>query len=164
MKKLILPLIAISILLTSCGPTAHDAAEFSDSMVAAQKGCIEGEKNFYKTCDGLNAIEIKSSYASFTKQVDSSLKLLQDIKENKEFSEFKENALMLVAAYKDLIPKEYNEYAQIYSIPGDQYTTQDSIRCVEVAERINSTLNPLVKSFIAEQEVFAKKWNFTLTK
>ncbi|MGZ3865652.1 MAG: LIC11966 family surface protein [Bacteroidia bacterium] len=162
MKKIFLPLAAALVLLTSCGPTTDDAIKLNDSLVNAQKGCIQGEKDFYKSCDGYNPDEIKASYESFAKMVDSSSKMLSEIKEEKEFATFKENAVKLVNAYKELIPKEYKEYADIYSLPSEKYTAQDSARCVEVANKINTTLNPLVNGFIAEQENFAKEWKFKL--
>lgn len=164
MKKIFLSIISASVLFTACGPTTNDAVKYNDSLVAAQKGCIQGEKDFYKACDGYNADEIKKSYDSFSQKVDSSFKMLQEVKEVKEFASFRDNAVKMVNAYKDLIPKEYKEYADIYSMPSDKYTVQDSVRCVEVANRINTTLNPLVNGFIAEQEAFAKQWNFVLTK
>src|ERR1700758_1499995 len=107
MKKILLPIIAIAVLFTACGPTTNDAVKFNDSLVTAQKGCIQGEKDFYKACDGYNPDEIKTSYESFARMVDSSVKMVQNVKEEKEFAAFKENAMKLVSAYKDLIPKEY---------------------------------------------------------
>lgn len=163
MKKIILFLFAAALFLTSCGPSTNDAVNFNDSLVAAQKACINSEKDFYKSCNGLDAAEIKKAYESFNTTVDASLKTLQSLKEEKEFTNFKENALSLVGAYKKLMPQEYNEYAKIYAMPAETYTLQDSIRCVEVAAKINTTLNPLVTGFISAQEAFAKEWNFTLT-
>lgn len=119
MKKLILFFIIASVLFTACGPTTNDAVRFNDRIIAAQKGCIQGEKSFFTACDGFNPDEIKLSYTSFSTKVDSSLKIIQEVKEEKEFSAFRENALALVTAYKNLLPKEYNEYAKIYSLPND---------------------------------------------
>ena len=162
--NIFLPIIAATVLLSSCGPTTNDAVKFNDQIVTAQKGCVQGEKDFYKSCDGLNAEEIKASYQKFSARVDSSLALIQSVKEEKEFASFKDNALKLATAYRSLMPNEYKEYARIYSIPSEKYTAQDSTKCVEVATKINTALNPVVNSFIAEQEAFAKQWNFILTK
>jgi hypothetical protein len=164
MKKLFLPLIVASVFLTSCGPTTNDAVSFNDSVVSAQKSCIKGEKDFFKACDGYNPDEIKTSYESFVKMVDSSVKIMEGMPEQKEFAKFKESANNLVSAYKKLIPVEYKEYARIYSLSNEQYTAKDSADCVAVAAKINTTLNPLVTGFIADQEAFAKEWKFTLTK
>ena len=164
MKNKLFALLIASTLLVSCGPTTNDAVKFNDKVVEAQKGCIAGEKSFFKACDGYKADEIKASYESFSKAVDSSVKILTEIKDVEEFASFKTNAANLVNAYKKLMPVEYNEYAKIYAMPNDLYTSKDSARCVEVAAKINATLNPLVQSFIAEQEQFAKKWKFMLTK
>jgi hypothetical protein len=164
MKKFIMPFIATAVVLTSCGPTTNDAVKFNDQVVDAQKECIKGEKDFFKACDGYNPDEIKTSYESFSKSVETSLKSLQEIKDRKEFTTFKESAFNMVNAYSKLIPVEYKEYARIYSLSNEQYTSKDSADCVAVAAKINTTLNPLVTGFIAEQEAFAKQWNFKLTK
>lgn len=162
MKKF-LPILAAT-LLVACGPTQQDAIDLNDKLVAVQKACIKAEESFYDACKTYNPEEIKKALKTFKGKVLSAVDESEKTKNEKEFELYRNSAIKLLYAYKDLIDKEFSEYAKLYSIPDEQFTDADQKRSGKVADIINSTLGPLNDSFVMEQKIFAKKWDFTLKK
>lgn len=164
MQKQFLPFIGILFLLSSCGPTKDDAINFNDRIVSAQKSCLKAEGDFYDVCDKLNPTDIKKAFEDFETSVNACIKKIENAEAHEEFDAYKQSAANLLKAYKEMLSKEFSEYARLYSIPTEEYTKEDEDEQKELAAKINTSLNLLNKNFIDEQERFADKWDFRLEK
>ena len=164
MKKTFLPLLAMLFLLVACGPTKDDAINFNDKVVGAQKDCLGAESDFYNVCDGLNSDEIKTALTAFKTKVKSCVARAEATESNSDFDAYRQSAVNLLKKYENMLENEFTEYAGLYSIPTEEYTEDDEVRQKELANKINTSLDLLNKNFIAEQQRFADKWGFTLSK
>lgn len=163
-KKTFLPLLGMVLLLVACGPTKDDAKNFNDKVVRAQKDCFSAESDFYKVCDGFNPDEIKTALATFKSKVKSCLVRAEATESNSEFDAFRQSAVNLLKEYDNMLEKEFTEYAELYSIPSEEFTEEDEAHQKEIADKINTSLDLLNKNFISEQDRFAAKWELTLSK
>lgn len=165
MKNLLVTLGLSVLLLGSCGPTGpglDDAVQFNDQLVKAEKLCVLFEKNFFDVCQTLDSVKIRQTYAVFRMRLVSAAGTMQALKEIPEFESFRRCGSDLVEGFRKMIDREYAEYANYYCIPSDKYTEQDEKNCVALAGKINAAIEPLVKKFTDEQEIFAKKWHLIL--
>lgn len=164
MKKIILPFIIISAVLVACGPTKDDAVNFNDQIVSAQKSCLKAEGDFYDVCDKLNPDDIKKAFADFQSSVNVSVKKIEEAEAHDDFDAYRQSAVNLLNAYKKMLDLEFANYADLYCIPTKDFTEADEERQKELSAKINTSLDLLNKNFIAEQQRFADKWDFTLAK
>ena len=163
MKKITIPFICFLFLFFSCGPTKDDAITFNDRIVSIQKTCLAAEGAFYDVCDKLNPADIKIAFEDFKTSVNSCVEKVEKTEAHQDFDAYKQSAVNLLNAYKNMLDKEFAEYARLYSIPSEEYTDQDEATQKVLSAKINTSLDLLNKNFITEQDRFVAKWGFTLT-
>ena len=121
MQKHFFAFTGILFLLTSCGPTKDDVISFNDRIVSAQKSCLKAEGDFYDVCDKLNPDDIKKAFEDFETSITACVSKIEKSETHEEFDAYKQSAANLLNAYKDMLSKEFSEYARLYSIPTEEY-------------------------------------------
>lgn len=162
MKKLLaIPFLILTML--SCGPSKNQVINFNDEVVESVGKCSKAEKAFFETCSSYNPTAIHASLKAFTAACKEAKTDLEAKKPHEELLKLKEAALHLVTAYVNL-ENEYAEYARLYSIPTENYTTEDEKKTSATAGKINDTINPEFEAFKATQKEFGEKYGYKLTK
>lgn len=160
-KLLILPFFLITML--ACGPGKNDAIAVNDQMVNAVDKCTKAENTFFETCATYNPAKIDAALKELTtvcKQVKTEL---EGENVHEKFAKFKETTQHLVTTYVNL-EKDYVEYARLYSIPTDSFTTEDEKQTSATAGKITDTLNKEYEAFKATQKEVSEAYGYKITK
>ncbi len=163
MKKLSFFLVlALSFLLTKCGPTTDDAINYNDRLIDIELNVIDkidAVDNAFATYDP-KLIEPAMNEA--ISEIEKAVKQVEEIGDFDGDSEFKDALSDLLNLFKSQLNNEYKEQLEIYKLPDDKYTETEENRYNELLNKMDEECTEAFRKFTDAQQKFADKWGFVL--
>jgi len=162
--KRILGLLSLSLvlILSSCGPTAEEAAEYNDKIIAEQSAIVVKIDKLDESFQYYIPADMDAAYNEAINQISKSVEAVTALDKFDGKTDFKDEALVLFSSYKTILESEYKEMVRIYKIPDEQFTEDNYAQWDKLDEASKRKLDEALTKFSAVQEEFAKKYNLTL--
>jgi hypothetical protein len=165
MKKSIYMMIG-ALMLTSffaCGPTKEDAIKYNDSIITEQRKVVDKENELTGAIKN-NAGNLDEILAGLSKQVEESTAAVTKMEDFDKKSDFKDAALKLFAAYKDVASNEYKAWLLNLKTPAEQVDDKVLDEEKVLVQKINEKIDKALGDFTKAQEDFAAKYKFEIAK
>ena len=161
-SKIVLAVLSV-ILFAACAPTKDEVILVNDQLVNKVKKCSNAESAFYDVCKTFNIASINAELKTFIDVCKTVKAEIAAMEVHKDLDKLKLSAAVLVNEYIK-VENDFKEYARLYSIPTDDYTTEDETATAAVAKKMNAEMDAEFKDFQLTQEEFASKYSYTITK
>lgn len=147
--------------LSSCGPTSSDAAAYNDALIEEQNRVANKGEVFFAAMDK-SPDEMKKAFASFSEQVDLSLKATRELGDFHGDTVFLHAASSALALQQGFCRNEYVKVVELLSKPDEEISEEDT----ELYSKLIGDIDALQKHSMEElnkaQSSFAKTWNFII--
>lgn len=165
MKKIInlLAIIVLTTIIVSCKPSKEDAIKYNDALVNEEVLVIQAESAFSDAVVNNKQEELDKLYNAFSKQVQSSILTVNNIKPLGDDSKFKDATLGLLSAYESVVKQEYAEVLKIAKVPDEEYTEEHNNNMNDLSKKIDEKLDKEVQNFLNAQKEMTSKYNITLS-
>ena len=161
-KSVYLIPVLFAILLTSCGPTTEQARQYNDKLIAQEVKVIKALDAVDNAFSTYKPEIIEPAIEKAKKQIDKSVKIINEIGDFDGDSEFKNETLNLFNLFKKHLNNEYAEQLELYKLSDEEYTEKEEARWNELSEKMNDEYTKVFNKFSEAQESFAEKWGFPL--
>ena len=163
MKKSVylIPVLFV-ILLTSCGPTTEQARQYNDKLIAQEVKVIEAIDAVDNAFSTYKPELIEPVIEKAKKQIEESVKKINEIGDFDGDSEFKNETLNLFNLFKKHLNNEYAEQLELTKLSDEEYTEKEEARWYELSKKMNDEYTKVFNKFSEAQENFAEKWGFPL--
>lgn len=146
----------LMILFGACKPTQQQAVEYSDRIINQQRAIDQREREMISSLEDSTAVE--AAYAAYMQQVQASLDTVGNLEEFGHNTAFRDAAIKLFTAYKEVGEKEYREVVSIMKKSDDRITEDDKQRVNNLLNKITIKLNTELAELNRAQEAFAKEY------
>jgi hypothetical protein len=165
MKKLfaIISSLFVSAILVSCGPSTDDAVKYNDELVNQQTKVFEKETALIEAISKNMPEKLDLLYGDLKKQIDESIAAVDKMESFDGKTDFKDAAMKVFTAYKEVVDNEYKEMIKYSKVPDTLYTPEDDDKVIALSKKIDDKLNKSVDDFVQVQKSFAEKYKFELT-
>ena len=161
MKKLILSLsVAVTLVLTSCGPTQNDAIKYNDQIVAIQKSLLPVHQAFIDQIDGHDKDSLKLTQGQFSSKAKNCLDECQGMKDFGGKREYLDAAIDYFKVLQGLADNEGKQIMEIMTKDSAQVTEKDITDVTAFAAKFDSEYARILQKAQDAQAVFSKEWKF----
>ena len=164
MKKTILMIstVAATLLITSCGPSAKDAMEYSNKIVSIGKEMDATSTMFINQIDGHNVDSLKLVYGKYDAQVTASMEECKNMQPFNKKRDFLDAAIEYFNSMKSLADNEAKGMVDIMSKDSAQITEQDVANVKAFAAKYDTDYKTALQKVQDAQTTFAKEWKFEI--
>ena len=163
MKKLILSVCAaLTLVLTSCGPSQDDAIKYNDQLIATQKSLLPAQDAFIGQIDGHNVDSLKLVHEQFKAKAKTALEECEKMTPFNGKREYLDAGIEYFKVLKSLADNEAKDITEIMSKDSTQVTEKDIERVKACAAKFDSDYGKVLKKAQDAQAVFSKEWNFDI--
>lgn len=162
MKKLLAILTLLLFVVCACGPTAEEAAEYNDVIVANQKIVLEKVSELDNAIGNFDNNKMDKALNEVKETLDKALQEIKALKDVDGCEDLKKASISYFETFNSLISEHYPALMTIFRLPPENYTSTeeqmaDSIQSI-IIEKHKQSQDELLKA----QKEFAKKHNIEL--
>lgn len=162
MKTLFLISALVVFAVYGCGPTAQEAADYNDEIVAHQKLVMEKITELDNAIGNFDGSQMDKTFDIVNSTVDKALEEMNSMENFNGEESLKKAAVSYFETFKVLLGEFYPKLMEVFRLPPDNYTSTEK----RIADSIQLIINTKHKEsqtvLINAQSEFAKKHNFEL--
>lgn len=162
MKNLLLTSLVLLFGLMSCGPTAQEAAEYNDAIVAHQKKVLDKVTELDNAIGNFDEKLMEKSFAEVNSTVETALTEINKMDEFEGAEDLKKAAVDYFQTFKTLLGEFYPQLMEVFKLNPENYTSTEK----RIADSLQTIINQKHKEsqqvLLKAQEEFAKKNNIEL--
>jgi hypothetical protein len=163
MKKISITFFAfLALLIISCGPSTKKAISYHDKIIEEHMAIQVSFDALDKSFVDYVPEDMNKAWDNAKQQTEKSIKVVSEMEDFDGSSTFKDAALKFFEVYNTVLDTYYSDMIKIYSIPNEEYTEENEAKFGELNDEMQAIYFPAFDTFKAEQEAFAKKYNFTI--
>lgn len=164
MKKLLLPVAAALVILTSCGPSQNDAIKYNDTIMDMIENLKVNHNMFMDQIDGHNIDSLKITHKLFSDKSSQSLEESKKIGPFADKKEFSDVVVEYFTTIHSIAHGEGKEMVDIMSKDTAQITEEDYNHIQELATKFDDSYSNVYDKLKAAQVKFSSEWKFALTE
>ena len=149
--------------LASCKPSPQKASEYNNLLVKHQRAVINKFDDLIASFTTYNAQAMQEAYNALIKQIDFSLKELEQIKSFDGDTEFRDKTIELLEFYRKIAQTKLKQTMVLLSKPEKDYTTQDASQVSKIMSEVHNEISIKNKEYKEYQRKFAQKYNLSLS-
>jgi hypothetical protein len=144
-------------------PTTDEAIAFSDAIVADENSLLELEHNLVVAIETKGGNEVvDQTFDAFVAEVDRLIKKYEAMPAFDKEDEFRKAYLAYLKVVKDKMNNELAQMIEFHHTKSETATEEEWDEFVALAEAFEAGIKKGFDDVVAQQKVFAKKYNFDL--
>ncbi len=161
MRNIYLLFIAVGVLFLGACNT-QDPVKYNNDLITEQLKIVEKIDDLKKAIDNFNVLspevaidQMNIAYDNAVFQIDSGLLKVKNMENFKDDATLKNGATELFTNYKSVVENEYKNVIELYKIPDNMFTKEDSEKLEKLLQEGNEKLSLAYVDFQKVQQTFA---------
>ncbi|MCQ2973985.1 MAG: hypothetical protein MJ211_04170 [Bacteroidales bacterium] len=163
MKKIFGFLMFVCV-LTSCGPTRQEAADYNDRVIELQRLVITKYDALLETYDTYVASKMDDALIEFEEQIDLSEKAVKAIPIIESAEYYTAEILNYFEVYKSIAENESRELVRLYKVPENEFSSEMRVQWDALYKQSDDKAKAADKKLQEVQTKFAEQFNLVLNK